>query len=148
MITSFWIIWLNAIDRDAAYLQAQTVSSIIEQDQYDICVCDQSCEFVEMAFVKSGGEWWQNDFKSMIHAKAFTSDTITFKLMKDGVLVTTFNSNAYGDYYDFGSAFPDQSELQRHEGRLASGATGFWIWHLQSGKGDCEPWNALYIYLA
>lgn len=83
---------------------ASVVSSVIEEAVFEVCVCD-GCEFVETAFAKSGGEWWQKDKKSFIFSKRFSADTITFSLLKDGVQQAVLNNSTYGDYYNFGSAF-------------------------------------------
>ena len=116
----------------AGTLQAQTANSFIAADEYDICVCDQSCEFVEMAFVNIDGDWWQNDFKTMIHARSFASDTITFKLLKEGVVVATLNNNSYGSYYNFGSAVlvnPNYKGM-RVEWKLVQQAFGYGKYNL------------------
>lgn len=79
------------------------VSSLIADAGFEVCVCD-GCDFVETQFVNQGGEWWKNDKKSFIFSKRFTSDTIVFSLLKNGVQQAVLNSGTYGTYYDFGSA--------------------------------------------
>lgn len=82
---------------------SSVVSSILPEPSFEICVCD-GCDFIETQFVNDGGEWWQNDKKSFIYSKRFSSDTITFNLYKNGVQVAVFNDATYCDYYNFGSA--------------------------------------------
>jgi hypothetical protein len=82
---------------------SSVVSALVDAPGFDVCACDQTCEFEENAFVKNGGAWWEKDKKRFIRSKVFASDTIVFSLLKDGVQVAVLNSSTYGDYYDFGS---------------------------------------------
>ena len=80
------------------------VSAILPEPSFEICVCD-GCDFVETQFVNHGGTWYENDKKSFIYSKRFSSDTITFNLYKGGVQIAVLNDSTYCDYYNFGSAF-------------------------------------------
>jgi len=94
----------------ASNLTATAVEPFIEEEGYDVCVCD-GCDFEEDAYVKVGGAAYQNDWKSFIGKRKFSSDTITFKLLKSGLVVATLNSSTYGQYYDFGDALFVNSEV-------------------------------------
>lgn len=103
-IVSTWTNNIPMLLRGMADSQSATVvSALMETPGYEVCVCD-GCDFSEVAFVKSDGDWWQNDWKSFIYSKRFSSDTITFSLLKDGVQQAVLNNNSYGTYYNFGSA--------------------------------------------
>lgn len=82
---------------------SSVVSSVVEEPGYEVCLCD-GCDFVETAFVSNGGTWWQNDWKSFLFKRTFSTDTITFSLLKDGVQQAVLNNDSYGTYYGFGSA--------------------------------------------
>lgn len=81
---------------------ATVVTAATPTQLYDICPCFGECDYIETAFVKNGGEQWQNDKKSLLWQKIFSSDTITFQLLKSGVVVATLNADTYGEFYDFG----------------------------------------------
>ena len=94
----------------ASNLTALAVEPFIDEEGYDVCICD-GCEFEEDAYVKVGGASYQNDWKSFIGKRKFSSDTITFKLVKGGVVVATLNASTYGQYYNFGNALFVNSEV-------------------------------------
>ena len=85
----------------ASNIQVTSVEPFMDEDSYDVCVCD-GCDFEEDAYVNNGGEGYKNDWKSFIGKRKFSTDTITFKLVKGGVVVATLNSSTYGTYYNFG----------------------------------------------
>jgi hypothetical protein len=87
----------------ASSIQVTSVEPFMDEDSYDVCVCD-GCDFEEDAYVNNGGEGYKNDWKSFIGKRKFSTDTITFKLVKGGVVVATLNSSTYGTYYNFGDA--------------------------------------------
>lgn len=85
-------------------VEAAVVSSLVEQDGYDVCQCDDTCDFIETAFIgTSDTTWWKNDKKSFIRARLFSTDSITFTILKDGVQKAVLNNDTYGEYYNFGS---------------------------------------------
>lgn len=90
----------------AGSMDASVVTPYTEEDSYDICICER-CDYEEMAFVNNGGEYWKNDYKTILEKRVFSADTITFKLLdaddSDAVLAT-LNASTYGTYYDFGNA--------------------------------------------
>lgn len=99
--------WTNTLPMPlkgmAVTMEVNAVEPFIEEDDYDVCVCS-TCDYSEDAFVNTGGEWWKNDFKSILAKRKFASDTVTFKLLKSGVVVATLNASTYGTYYNFGDA--------------------------------------------
>jgi hypothetical protein len=104
MITTFWnnTLPMNlttiAGQQDAIAVKARTADEVL-----DFCRCQGECEYKELAFVLDDGGDFKNDQSSFIGQKVFSSDTITFKLLKAGVVVATLNSSTYGVYYDFGT---------------------------------------------
>lgn len=84
---------------------ASVVTAATPTQLYDICPCFGECDYIETAFVKDGGDVWQNDKKSLLWQKIFSSDTITFQLLKSGVVVATLNADTYGEFYDFGDLY-------------------------------------------
>ncbi len=98
--------WYNAFPMPllgiASSQSATLISAISQSPGFEVCACN-GCDFIEEAYVKNGGSWWQNDTKSFIRAKVVSSDTIVYTLLKDGVQVAVLNSNTYGTFYDFGS---------------------------------------------
>jgi len=94
----------------ATSLQVQAVTPFTEEDGYDVCVCT-GCEYEEDAYVNNGGPAYKNDYKTFIGARRFATDTITFKLLKDGLVVATLNASTYGVLYDFGNALFVNSDV-------------------------------------
>jgi hypothetical protein len=67
----------------------------------EFCMCG-GCEYKEYAFHDSDGEEHKNDKTSFLVKRNNTMETYAFKLYKNGELKTTINSDALGEYYDFG----------------------------------------------
>lgn len=62
------------------------------------------CDYVEYAFhTADATELEKNDHTSILVKKSISSETWTFKLEKNGLIVATLNSSTFGTYYDFGS---------------------------------------------
>lgn len=99
--------WINRMPMSLRGMASVTTASIVEpfqvSDSWDVCVCD-GCDFEEYAFVKNGGATHQNDWKTFINKRRFATDTITYKLLKGGLVVATLNASTYGTYYNFGDA--------------------------------------------
>lgn len=85
----------------ANFKDTSVVQAIGDAPISDICYC--GCDYVELAFVKSTGEYWKNDKKSVLVSKIDSSDTIDITLLKDGVQVAVLNDSTYGDFYDYGT---------------------------------------------
>lgn len=106
MITTNWI---NSFPMPlygmATSQSASVVTAATPEQLYDICPCFGECDYIELAFVNDGGDEYKNDKKSILWQKIFSADTITFQLLKSGVVVATLNSTAYGDYFDFGELY-------------------------------------------
>ena len=104
MITTTWTnSFPMPLESMAGQQAAQLVYGRTPEETIDFCRCNGECNHEELAFTLSGGKYYQNDQASFIAQKVFTSDTITYKLVKGGVVVATLNSNTYGTYYDFGT---------------------------------------------
>lgn len=65
------------------------------------CLCDWECEYAEKVFYNVGGKDFENDESSFLFAKSSVTDTITFKLFKNGVSVGLLDAT-YGDYFPTG----------------------------------------------
>lgn len=78
---------------------AKTFSQTIEAE-----FCSNGCDYVEYALYDSGStDEWKNDKTSFLVRKGALTETWTFKLFKNGVIVATIAASTYGEYYDFAS---------------------------------------------
>jgi hypothetical protein len=90
----------------SGYLDAKAVNGGGSAYTADICNCYGECEYKELAFVNSNSvNWWQNDLTSLIAGRIFSTDTITFSILKNGVQIAVLNDNTYGTLYDYGSLY-------------------------------------------
>lgn len=90
----------------SGYINANAVNGGGSAYTSDICNCYGECEYKELAFVNSDSvNWWQNDLTSLIAGRIFTTDTITFSLLKNGVQIAVLNDNTYGTLYDYGTLY-------------------------------------------
>lgn len=99
--------WLNTFPMPLESMAGQQYANLVfgrtPDETIDFCRCENECNHEELAFTLVDGKYYQNDKASFIAQRLFTSDTITYKLIKGGVSVATLNSSTYGTYYNFGS---------------------------------------------
>lgn len=77
---------------------ARAFPQVIEAE---FCSCN-NCEYSEYAFHDSSTDEWKNDRASFLVRKIASTETWTFKLVKNGAVVATISDGTYGDYYGFG----------------------------------------------
>lgn len=87
----------------ATKVQARTIGLLTDENFIDECSCICGCEPYQRVFAKPGEEWWKNDKRQFIAKRITASDTVTFQLYKNDVLVGTLNNSTYGTFYDFGT---------------------------------------------
>lgn len=75
-----------------------TLGEQITQQSSSFCYCG-GCDFEQKVFSLAGGEDYQNDKSSFITAKSISTDTITYKLFRDGLEVATITDDSLGKYY-------------------------------------------------
>jgi len=78
-----------------------TVVSLGNEVNTNDFIYDGECCYTEEVFALPGGQWWKNDKSSFLLKKLLNTDTIVFKLFKDGVELTTLSTATLGEYYDF-----------------------------------------------
>lgn len=82
--------------------QGQTLAPSTTTRAVDFCYCHFECTYEEPTFADVGGIDAHNDFTSFLFAKKIPTDTITFKLFKNGVEVATLSDDTYGQFFDIG----------------------------------------------
>jgi len=92
--------------REELQVVKNPLSDEITFERFD-CGCE--CPFDYVVFADPGLEEWKNDKRPVLYRKVIPSDTISIKLLKEGVEVETLDQNAnLGTFYDFGDlANPD-----------------------------------------
>ena len=84
-----------------AVKQETTMVKPLEESFIDYCRCLCACPVVLRVFAHDSGNEFKNDKTAFLQRKTIATDTVVFKLYKDGVFLDNLDST-YGDFYDFG----------------------------------------------
>jgi len=93
----------------AVKIQRNSLPEIGETPENDFCYCKFECDYTENVFGSASNDYWKNDKNTFIYRRLIASDTITIKLLKNGVEVATITDNTFGEYIDgYTTGTPDQ----------------------------------------
>lgn len=93
---------MNAIFM-ATKLDVQAVPARITGIPVDFCYCRLECEYTELALAKIGGTDRENDTTAFLFRKFIPADTITFKLLRNDIVVATIVDDTFGEFFPAGS---------------------------------------------